>query len=102
MEAKEQKILDLAPLIKKMRMANNMCISFIGGNYNKRKPNNFTVEDLNLILNNMDKYATIESLSIDLTYSEIKSVILEVREMDLVVFTDTVAERLKELKFEGQ
>ena len=49
----------------------------------------------------MDDKVEFESLSIDVSYSEIKKIILEVRAMDLVYYTDTMAVRLEELKLKG-
>lgn len=102
MAEKENKILEMSKLIKIMRRINGEQKDRIGGVYKKRKPKKFySSNDLNLILNQMDDFATIESLSIDLTYSEIKKIILDVKEMNLVYYTDTMAVRLKELKIKG-
>lgn len=102
MTLKENKILKMSKLITKMRTINNVYQSWNKGGINgKRFPKSFTSDDINLIINEMDNYSHIDKLSIDLRYSDIKGVILEVREMDLIYFTDTMSQKLKELKLKG-
>jgi hypothetical protein len=103
MKLKEDKILKLSKLIRQMRNINSVFQSYNkGGICGKRFSKNFTSsEDINLILNEMDNYSHIDDLSIDLRYSEIKGVVLEVREMKHIFFTDTMTQRLKELKLKG-
>lgn len=101
MSLKEDKILRMSKVIQSMRKINGMYQSSLGGIHKKRQKKKFKSEDMNLILNEMDNFSYIEDLSIDLTYSEIKGVILEVREMNLVYFTDSMSQRLKDLKIKG-
>ena len=89
----------MSKIIKMMRSLNNVYKTNLkGGIGKKRIPKHFKSEDINLILLEMENRVEFDSLSIDVLYSEIKKIILEVREMDLVYYTDTMAVRLEELK----
>ena len=99
---KENKILQMSKIIRKIRTVNSVYQSLNKGGINgKRLPKTFTSNDINLIMNEMDNYSYIDNLSIDLKYTEIKDVILEVREMDLIYFTDTMSQKLNKLKLKG-
>jgi len=99
---REDKILKMSKIIKTMRTLNSVYKTNLkGGIGTKRMPKRWKSEDINLILLEMDNRVEFESLSIDVSYSEIKKIILEVREMDLVYYTDKMAVRLEELKLRG-
>lgn len=81
-QLKEEKVLTYADFIKKMRKSNNQIFKV----FNKKKEIEFS-QTINITLSSrIDTVNEIENISLDIPYSEIKKLILEVRDMDLWIF----------------
>jgi len=81
-EWKENKILTYAYLIRTMRRSNKEFTKLL----NKKKELEFSQKVSFQLNSRVDTDNEIENISLDIPYSEIKKIILEVREMDLWVF----------------
>ena len=98
---KEDQILKYANLIRTMRNSNEKKKkNTLNPNKGKRLSDK-RYSDINLALFEINNNSHFEDLSIDnITYTVIKEIILEVRNMKLLKRTATVAENLKKFKLE--
>jgi len=81
-EIKEKKILTYAYFIKRMRKSNKEFTKLL----NKKKELEFSQKISFKLNSRIDTDNEIENISLDIPYSEIKKIILEVKKMDLWVF----------------
>ena len=98
---KEDRILRYANLIRTMRNSNETFKKNSGNSLKAKRISDKRYNEINLALLEINNNSYFEDLLIDnITYSQIKKIILEVRNMKTLKRTATVAENLKKFKLE--